>query len=174
MKIDMKKMITLGATRKVSVLNITNIDYAHFLSFHKGKCSRAHNHTSWNISAEAFGILYPNEDMLVDFGILKSYVKEVVNEIDHKFIVKEKFVTRKDDHYYEIEYTSQDGKYHRLTLPSDEVFILDKESTAENISGYIASKVLEKMEENVYAVGIVFSEGTNNVCEAIVTREDEI
>jgi 6-pyruvoyltetrahydropterin/6-carboxytetrahydropterin synthase len=58
---------------------------AHRLEAYHGKCENLHGH---NFKVEAFfeGQQLNEEGMLVDFAILKTYVKEVLSELDHKYI----------------------------------------------------------------------------------------
>jgi len=59
---------------------------AHFLPKHE-KCGRLHGH-NYKVKVEIFGEL--NEDnMVIDFSILKKYIKTEVNLLDHKLILPE-------------------------------------------------------------------------------------
>jgi 6-pyruvoyltetrahydropterin/6-carboxytetrahydropterin synthase len=58
---------------------------AHRLEAYHGKCENLHGH---NFKVEAFfeGQQLNEEGMLVDFAILKAYVKEALSELDHRYI----------------------------------------------------------------------------------------
>lgn len=58
---------------------------AHRLESYHGKCENLHGH---NFSVEALfeGEQVNEEGMLVDFAVLKGYLKEVLEELDHTFI----------------------------------------------------------------------------------------
>lgn len=58
---------------------------AHRLESYHGKCENLHGH---NFSVEALfeGEQVKEEGMLVDFALLKGYLKEVLDELDHTFI----------------------------------------------------------------------------------------
>ena len=58
---------------------------AHRLESYHGKCENLHGH---NFSVEALfeGEQLSGEGMLVDFAVLKGYLKEVLEELDHTFI----------------------------------------------------------------------------------------
>ena len=58
---------------------------AHRLESYHGKCENLHGH---NFSVEALfeGEQVNEEGMLVDFAVLKDYLKEVLAELDHTFI----------------------------------------------------------------------------------------
>ena len=158
---------------KVSLMleNITNIDYGHFLAFHEHKCKNLHCHTSWNVGVTITGYLETNEVMLIDFGDLKKIVKDVVDEFDHKLIVRDIYVKRLTRKGTEIEYTSSTHKYHQFILPNDEVMIMEKEPTIEKISEYIIEKILEKLPMNINSIILYLQEGVDNKI-AIHTERD--
>ena len=58
---------------------------AHRLEAYHGKCESLHGH---NFTVEAFfeGQQLNEEGMLVDFAILKEYVKKALSSLDHKYI----------------------------------------------------------------------------------------
>lgn len=153
---------------RVGVEDITNVDYGHWISFHESKCHRYHWHTSWNISVFVKGYLRPGESMLIDFGELKKIVKEVVDELDHKILIREDFIKGEDGDYYEIVYDTD--WMRRMWWPKREVVVIGFEPTAENISQYLANKILDRLPGNILEVNLIFREGTNNIAEAIVRR----
>ncbi len=61
-------------------------DAAHFLTNYNGKCHNIHGHR-WQVFAEISGEL--DNGMVVDFNVLKSDLKEMVDYFDHSFIVEE-------------------------------------------------------------------------------------
>ena len=63
-----------------------SFDYAHILPLVE-KCSILHGHTS-SVMVELVGQMKNN--LLVDFGIAKKIIKEVINEFDHKFFINKK------------------------------------------------------------------------------------
>ena len=58
---------------------------AHRLIGYKGKCEELHGH---NFTVEAFfkGDRLGDDGMLIDFQIIKGYLKEVLEALDHKYI----------------------------------------------------------------------------------------
>jgi 6-pyruvoyl-tetrahydropterin synthase len=153
--------------------NITNVDYAHFLAFHDGKCKSVHAHGSCMVSAEVGGTL--NGQWVTDFGVIKRTIKDVVGQIDHKLVVKTDYV----DHVHlgngkvVIKYNTDSGS-HYMELPSSEVFILDCDPTLENIIYYIAEKVLQQLPENVTYVKIIAQEGMGGSAEVTVRRDKNL
>lgn len=60
-----------------------SFDAAHHLEGYKGKCSRNHGHT-WKIEVLVAGSKLDKLGMLLDFGILKEALKEILDEaFDH-------------------------------------------------------------------------------------------
>jgi 6-pyruvoyltetrahydropterin/6-carboxytetrahydropterin synthase len=58
---------------------------AHRLENYKGKCESLHGH-NYTIEALFTGQKLNTEGMLVDFKVLKGYVKTVLEGLDHKYI----------------------------------------------------------------------------------------
>jgi len=58
---------------------------AHQLRGYKGKCENLHGH-NWAIKVTVMGDTLDETGMLLDFGILKKHLKEVLDYLDHKFI----------------------------------------------------------------------------------------
>ena len=58
---------------------------AHRLESYKGKCEALHGH---NFTVEAIfeGEKIDGDGMLVDFAILKGYLREVLSELDHTYL----------------------------------------------------------------------------------------
>lgn len=126
-------------------------DSAHFLSGYEGKCSNIHGHR-WKIEAEIFSeSLIPEgqtRGMIVDFGDLKSDLKDIADSLDHRLI------------------------YEKGTLkPSTEAALCDEgfsmtavdfRPTAENFSKYI----FDLMKNRGYSVKRVTVYETPNNCAA--------
>lgn len=154
---------------RIGVENFSNIDYGHWLSFHKGKCKMLHYHTSWNVSVFVEGYMIEGDNFLIDYGDLKKIVKDELNLIDHKLLIYNKFIKLQDDEYYEIEYNI--GGRRKMILPKEEVVVIDFEPTAENISRMLVKNILDKLPNNIIKVELHFNEGTNNICVASAERE---
>jgi 6-pyruvoyl-tetrahydropterin synthase len=65
-----------------------SFDYAHILPLVE-KCSILHGHTS-SVMVELVGQMKDN--LLVDFGVAKKIIKEVVNIFDHKFFINKRYL----------------------------------------------------------------------------------
>ncbi|MDJ0270600.1 MAG: 6-carboxytetrahydropterin synthase [Aigarchaeota archaeon] len=130
-----------------------NFDYAHFLPS-SPKCSVLHGHSS-RIVVELSGFV--SDDMVVEFGEAKSLVKRVLGELDHKLIVARRYVEANGD-YIRVSFIGKGGRYV-LELPSSSVYIIEGESTVENISEHIARRIAVEVSRNVRRVVVKMFEG---------------
>ena len=73
-----------------------SFDYAHILPLVE-KCSILHGHTS-SVMVELVGQMKNN--LLVDFGVAKKIIKEVVNIFDHKFFINKKYLKSEDSSHF--------------------------------------------------------------------------
>lgn len=58
---------------------------AHFIRGYNGKCARLHGH-NWEVVAVVRGHELDKLGMIVDFKILKSELKKVLDEFDHRYL----------------------------------------------------------------------------------------
>ena len=58
---------------------------AHYIDGYAGKCARLHGH-NWEVVAVVRGEQLDKLGMLIDFKILKSELKKVLDEFDHRFL----------------------------------------------------------------------------------------
>ena len=66
---------------------------AHLIRGYAGKCARLHGH-NWEVTAIVRGAELDELGMLIDFKILKSELKKVLDEFDHRFLNElEQFIT---------------------------------------------------------------------------------
>jgi 6-pyruvoyltetrahydropterin/6-carboxytetrahydropterin synthase len=56
---------------------------AHYLRNYQGKCEHLHGH-NWKVEVVLEGNTLDKSGMMMDFGILKMHLKEVVDSLDHK------------------------------------------------------------------------------------------
>lgn len=65
-------------------------DYAHFLPYHPGKCKNLHGHHGvmlLEFKRKLGSGITNSEGMIVDFGDIKSFVKEtIIKELDHSYL----------------------------------------------------------------------------------------
>jgi 6-pyruvoyltetrahydropterin/6-carboxytetrahydropterin synthase len=133
-----------------------SFDYAHILPLVE-KCSILHGHTS-SVMVELVGQMKDN--LLVDFGVAKKIIKEVVNVFDHKFFINSKYLKKEDKSHYQISFEGPKGMFD-LQVPKNTTYLLEGEATVENLSNEIIKLLAPKMPENVEAVGVYIYEGYN-------------
>lgn len=63
----------------------SNFSAAHRLTMVGQKCENLHGH-NWKIEACVIGEKLNAGGVLMDFGDIKSYIAEIMNQLDHKFL----------------------------------------------------------------------------------------
>lgn len=56
---------------------------AHYLRNYQGKCEHLHGH-NWKVEVILSGDTVDDAGMILDFGILKGHLKEILSTLDHK------------------------------------------------------------------------------------------
>jgi len=64
---------------------LTQFSAAHRLENFYGKCEALHGH-NWKVEVFLQGRELDDAGLLMDFGVLKARVNEVLEEIDHKYL----------------------------------------------------------------------------------------
>ncbi len=64
---------------------IQQFNGAHNLRNYNGKCENLHGH-NWRVEAYLKGDKLNETEMLVDFTVLKKRLKEILDELDHKYL----------------------------------------------------------------------------------------
>jgi len=128
-------------------------EMGHRLSFHDGKCINLHGH-SYKALIEIEGDKDKN-GMVLDYYELKKWVKPVIEELDHAFMVY-----------------GQDQQLVRILKEiNSKHVIVDFESTAENISEYLLNRILQnKAEYNIRKVKVRVYETENTYAETEYVR----
>lgn len=73
---------------KIGIENFT-FDASHYTKGISEKCLNIHGHT-FRVNVEIEGNIDPSTGMIIDFGIIKKVVKEILDDFDHKLIVPQK------------------------------------------------------------------------------------
>jgi len=63
----------------------TKFAAAHRLQMVGEKCENLHGH-NWKIEAYVQGSKLNEADVLMDFGVLKKHLKEIMHTLDHKYL----------------------------------------------------------------------------------------
>ncbi len=64
---------------------INNFSAAHQLKLVAAKCENLHGH-NWKIEACITGKTLNNAEVVIDFGMIKKHVSEIMAALDHKFL----------------------------------------------------------------------------------------
>lgn len=123
-------------------------EMAHRLPFHKGRCKNLHGH-SYKALIQFEGELNQN-GMLIDFYDIFTLVNPIIDELDHSIICD-----KNDPLLMEL-----------ANKINDRVVIIDRPTTAENISIYIAERILKtNYPENLKAITIQVYETLDTFAE---------
>lgn len=72
-----------------------NFEAAHKIKNYPGKCARLHGH-NWIVEASVKGSKLNDLGILIDFKILKSELKKVLEEFDHQYLNELEIFTKKN------------------------------------------------------------------------------
>ncbi|MCX8056396.1 MAG: 6-carboxytetrahydropterin synthase [Ignavibacteria bacterium] len=123
-------------------------EMAHRLPFHPGRCKNLHGH-SYKALIQFEGELDKN-GMLIDFYDIFKIVDPIIDEMDHSIIC------HKDD-FELIEIAKK---------INERIVIIDKPTTAENISIYIAERILNaELPQNLSSINVLVYETTDAFAE---------
>lgn len=75
---------------------ISNFSSAHSLRNYKGKCEAIHGH-NWKIEVLASSNMLNSSGMVIDFSDLKKITKDVLEELDHKYLNDLDYFSAKGD-----------------------------------------------------------------------------
>ncbi|MBF0099741.1 MAG: 6-carboxytetrahydropterin synthase QueD [Desulfobacterales bacterium] len=64
---------------------ITQFAAAHQLKLVQSKCENLHGH-NWKVEVSVCGNRLNSAGVLIDFSVLKKYIKELVEQLDHRFL----------------------------------------------------------------------------------------
>ncbi|TWU45506.1 6-carboxy-5,6,7,8-tetrahydropterin synthase [Novipirellula aureliae] len=119
---------------------------AHFITFAGDICERLHGH-NYGVRAAVEGKLDENR-YVVDFIALRDAVLKETQALDHHVLLPE--------HHAEIKVTADDQettamfRERRWVFPNDDCIILPViNTTAEEIAGVIADRVVEQMGDSL-------------------------
>lgn len=144
-----------------------SFDYAHILPKVE-KCSILHGHTS-SVMVEMVGQM--RDGLLLDFGRAKDIIKQVIVAFDHKFFINERYIVDTDESHYRVKFEGPRGLFD-LQVPKDTAYVLEGESTVENLSAEFVRLLSSRMPPNVEAVGVYIYEGYNKGSHIITKIRD--
>lgn len=127
----------------------SSFDAAHFLTEYHGKCENLHGHR-WRVVAyleqpdlQTEGTM---KDMVIDFGVFKTAVRALTEELDHSFVVEEGSLAPET--------------FACLRDEGFELSVLPFRTTAENLARYF----FDRLEAQGFPVSQVDVYETPNNC----------
>lgn len=125
-----------------------NWEMGHRLQFHDGLCKNLHGH-SYKMIVTLEGEVDQN-GILIDFYDVFKLVSPIIEELDHSFICDKADLEL-------IDYLKKLGS---------KIAIIDTTTTAENISKYIASRIIkEKLPSNLSKLTVIVYETADAFAE---------
>lgn len=123
--------------------NRISFSAAHFIPTIE-KCSRLHGH-DYTVSLELDG--EPKDGILIDYGIVKSAIRGIIDVMDHKVLLPETSpLTRVlcDHRHCTVTYGAKEFRF-----PVSDVYMLERVMTSsEMLADYITAKMVEKLKPN--------------------------
>ena len=127
---------------------------------HHDKCSRIHGH-SYAIHLRILGVQDKN-NLLYDFGIVKTAIKKYAKELDHRALIP----TKNSDIHFHRDEESQSvtldmcGKVYVFPM-SDVAFVPVASTTVEELSRYILERLVKEIDfpEGVREISLGIDEG---------------
>jgi len=123
---------------------------AHFITFQGHRCEALHGH-NYRVAVEVEGALDPECQFVVDFGILKSTLRRLVESLDHRVLLptkNSKLSLREDADRITVDYL---GATTYVFPARDCVLLPIANTTAEELAAYFVDKVLEELHRQGYA-----------------------
>ena len=129
----------------------------HFIPNHK-KCGRLHGH-SYGVHIEIEGDL-DQEDVIIDFSVIKNHVRELIDQLDHRVIipVANKYISVIEDGG-SVEINVGEKKY---LFPREDVYLFETtSSSAEMIATYLGNEIMKLLEgfDNLRSFSLGVDEG---------------
>jgi len=130
---------------------------AHWVE-HAGKCERLHGH-DYYVSIKLYGPV-SSDGMIIDFSLVKSTLKDIVDKLDHRVLVPERKIVKREGG---LVYVKKDAKV--IALPEEDVKELPVEVvTAEELAKYIAERFYDILgdeirKRGIYQIEVLVDEG---------------
>ncbi len=93
---------------------LTDFSSAHQLTMVGEKCENLHGH-NWHVEVCVTGKTLDRGGVLIDFGIIKKYVAEIMATLDHKFLNELSFFSEK------VPPSSENIAFYVATMLQDKI-----------------------------------------------------
>lgn len=121
---------------------------AHFLENYEGLCGSVHGHR-WEVELSYYAQPDGSSQMVVDFSEMKDILNELMNKMDHSFLLDPKG-NEVSKEFYAL------AKKHGMR-----VFEFSGRTTAENIARYIWHYILGSTGWNTHVVTVFEAPGNS-------------
>ncbi len=105
---------------------------AHYLRNYEGKCEHLHGH-NWKVEVVLEGDTLDEAGMVLDFGILKGFLKDIMNTLDHKCLNDDvdffKNISPSSEHIARYIYNSLKEKIVGYPVRMREVKVFESENS---------------------------------------------
>ncbi|WP_176838230.1 6-carboxytetrahydropterin synthase QueD [uncultured Fusobacterium sp.] len=116
-----------------TLISEASFDSAHFLAGYNGKCRNIHGHR-WTLKIEIYSDNLQQSGscrgMILDFGDLKSELKNITDYYDHALIIEKNSL--------------RESTFHALKEEGFRIIEIDFRPTAENFAKYFYDYFIEK------------------------------
>jgi 6-pyruvoyltetrahydropterin/6-carboxytetrahydropterin synthase len=144
---------------------------AHFVLGETG-CERLHGH-NYLVEVQVHGEQNETKHIVIDFLELKPYVREIIEELDHKILLpadNENLIIVKKDNELFVDFKPKNKHY---IFPESDVVILPiKNTTVEEFARLLSEKLrpLFKIHPNIEAIEVGVFEYKGQGCYKRITR----
>ena len=141
---------------KIRITKHFDFETAHALYGYDGKCKNIHGH-SYQLFVTVIGVpldddTHPKNGMVMDFGDLKSIVKEeIVNKFDHAVVLNE--------HSPHKELAEQ------ISDHSHKIVMVPYQPTSEKMLFDFAERIAKRLPQNVFLHSLKLYETANSYAE---------
>jgi 6-pyruvoyltetrahydropterin/6-carboxytetrahydropterin synthase len=118
---------------------LTRFAAAHQLTMVGEKCENMHGH-NWKIEVHVTGEKLDKAGVLVDFGVIKKHVAEIMNMLDHKYLNELDYFKKKQPSSENIAYLVATELQHRINIPAVRVSRVTAWESDDAGATYIVSR----------------------------------
>lgn len=105
---------------------------AHYLRNYHGKCEHLHGH-NWKVEIVLEGEKPDDAGMILDFGILKTFLKDILSTLDHKCLNDDldffKELSPSSEHIARYIYNGMKERLSNLPVKMFEVKVFESENS---------------------------------------------
>jgi len=124
---------------------------AHFLIGHE-RCGRIHGH-NWSLTVSIEG-LENEHGMIIDFSVLKSAVRKILEKYDHKILIPNTLEKKLSENSVLISFDSK-----KYVFPLEDCVFLDiKNTTCEELSGLFYREIKNFLPPECKEIEVIVEE----------------